>query len=105
MFVVIFLAVNFDWSIILIWKSFGASRHISGKLGVKLAIPNRDSPVKKINLSEHLEDLLLNGSDTALDVSFYFKAIICQANTQVETTTSNLVKLMTPGIIPHKIVL
>ena len=34
-----FLAVNFDWSIILIRKSFGASRHISGKLGVKLAIP------------------------------------------------------------------
>ena len=33
-----FLAVNFDWSIILIWKSFGASRYISGKLGVKLAI-------------------------------------------------------------------
>ena len=36
----IFLAVNFDWSIILIRKSFGASRHISGKLGVKLAIEN-----------------------------------------------------------------
>ena len=35
---VYFLAVNFDWSIILIRKSFGASRHISGKLGVKLAI-------------------------------------------------------------------
>ena len=34
----IFLAVNFDWSIILIRKSFGASRHISGKLGVKLAM-------------------------------------------------------------------
>ena len=34
----IFLAVNFDWSIILNRKSFGASRHISGKLGVKLAI-------------------------------------------------------------------
>ena len=33
-----FLAVHFDWSIILIRKSFGASRHISGKLGVKLAI-------------------------------------------------------------------
>ena len=33
-----FLAVDFDWSIILIRKSFGASRHISGKLGVKLAI-------------------------------------------------------------------
>ena len=33
-----FLAVNFDWSIILIRKLFGASRHISGKLGVKLAI-------------------------------------------------------------------
>ena len=30
--------VNFDWSIILIRKSFGASRHISGKLEVKLAI-------------------------------------------------------------------
>ena len=30
--------VNFDWSIILIRKSFGAFRHISGKLGVKLAI-------------------------------------------------------------------
>ena len=28
----IFLAVNFDWSIILIRKSFGASRHISEKL-------------------------------------------------------------------------
>ena len=37
-FVVYFLAVNFDWSIILIRKSFGASRHISVKLGVKLAI-------------------------------------------------------------------
>ena len=35
---VYFLAVNFDWSIILIRKSFAASRHISGKLGVKLAI-------------------------------------------------------------------
>ena len=35
---VYFLAVNFDWSIILIRKSFGASRHISGKLGVKLVI-------------------------------------------------------------------
>ena len=34
----IFLAVHFDWSIILIRKSFGASQHISGKLGVKLAI-------------------------------------------------------------------
>ena len=34
----IFLAVNFDWSIILIRKIFGASRNISGKLGVKLAI-------------------------------------------------------------------
>ena len=33
-----FLAVHFDWSIILIRKSFRASRHISGKLGVKLAI-------------------------------------------------------------------
>ena len=33
-----FLAVHFDWSIILIRKSLGASRHISGKLGVKLAI-------------------------------------------------------------------
>ena len=33
-----FLAVNFDWSIILIRKLFGASRHISGKIGVKLAI-------------------------------------------------------------------
>ena len=33
-----FLAVHFDWSIILIRKSFGASRHISGKLGVKVAI-------------------------------------------------------------------
>ena len=33
-----FLAVNFDWSIILIRKSFGASRHTLGKLGVKLAI-------------------------------------------------------------------
>ena len=33
-----FLAVNFDWSIILIRKSFGASRHISEKLGVKLAM-------------------------------------------------------------------
>ena len=33
-----FLAVHFDWSNILIRKSFGASRHISGKLGVKLAI-------------------------------------------------------------------
>ena len=29
MFVVYFLAVNFDWPIILIRKSFGASRHIS----------------------------------------------------------------------------
>ena len=38
MFVVYFLAVNFDWSISLIRKSFAASRHISGKLGVKLAI-------------------------------------------------------------------
>ena len=37
-FDVYFLAVNFDWSIILIRKSFGAFRHISGKLGVKLAI-------------------------------------------------------------------
>ena len=35
---VYFLVLNFDWSIILIRKSFGASRHISGKLGVKLAI-------------------------------------------------------------------
>ena len=34
----IFLTVKFDWSIILIRKLFGASRHISGKLGVKLAI-------------------------------------------------------------------
>ena len=33
-----YLVLNFDWSIILIRKSFGASRHISGKLGVKLAI-------------------------------------------------------------------
>ena len=33
-----FLVLNFDWSIILIRKSFGASRHISGKLGLKLAI-------------------------------------------------------------------
>ena len=33
-----FLVLNFNWSIILIRKSFGASRHISGKLGVKLAI-------------------------------------------------------------------
>ena len=33
-----FSAVNFNWSIILIRKSFGASLHISGKLGVKLAI-------------------------------------------------------------------
>ena len=37
-----FLAVHFDWSIILIRKSFGASRHISGKLGVKLAIATED---------------------------------------------------------------
>ena len=35
----LYLAVNFDWSIILIRKSIGASWHISGKLGVKLAIP------------------------------------------------------------------
>ena len=33
------MSVNSDWSIILIRKSFGASRHISEKLGVKLAIP------------------------------------------------------------------
>ena len=33
-----FLVLNFDWSIILIRKSFGSSRHISGKLGVKLAM-------------------------------------------------------------------
>ena len=33
-----FSAVNFDWSIIFIRKSFRASRDISGKLGVKLAI-------------------------------------------------------------------
>ena len=32
------LSVNFDWSIILIRKSFRASWHISEKLGVKLAI-------------------------------------------------------------------
>ena len=38
-----FLALNFDWSIILIRKSFRASRHISGKLGVKLAIDLFDS--------------------------------------------------------------
>ena len=37
-FDVYFLAFNFDWSIILIRKSFGAFRHISGKLGVKLAM-------------------------------------------------------------------
>ena len=37
-----FLAVNFDWSIILISKSFGASLHISGKLGVKLAIGDNE---------------------------------------------------------------
>ena len=39
-----FLAVHFDWSIILIRKLFGASRHISGKLGVKLAIANSEDP-------------------------------------------------------------
>ena len=32
------MSVNFDWSIILIRKSFGTSRHISEKLAVKLAI-------------------------------------------------------------------
>ena len=32
------MSVNFDWSIFFIRKSFGASRHISEKLGVKLAI-------------------------------------------------------------------
>ena len=32
------IAVDFDWSIISIQKSFGASRQLSGKLGVKLAI-------------------------------------------------------------------
>ena len=32
------MSVNFDWSIILVLKSFGASRHIAEKLGVKLAI-------------------------------------------------------------------
>ena len=32
------MAVNFEWSIILIRKSFGASRLLLGKLGVKLAI-------------------------------------------------------------------
>ena len=32
------MSVNFDWSIILIRKSFGVSQHISEKLGVKLAI-------------------------------------------------------------------
>ena len=37
------MSVNFDWSIILIRKSFGASRHISEKLGVKLAIPALDA--------------------------------------------------------------
>ena len=31
-----FLVLNFDWSIILIRKSFGASRHISGKLGSEI---------------------------------------------------------------------
>ena len=36
-----FSEVNFDWSIILIWKSFGAFRHISGKLGVKWAIDKK----------------------------------------------------------------
>ena len=34
------MSVNFDWSLILIQKSFGASRHISEKLGMKLAIAN-----------------------------------------------------------------
>ena len=42
----IFLAVNFDWSIILIRKSFGASRHISGNLRVKLAIGGKMCPGK-----------------------------------------------------------
>ena len=45
-FDVYFLAVNFDWSIILIRKSFGAFRHISGKLGVKLAILEGRPPDK-----------------------------------------------------------
>ena len=48
-----FLAVHFDWSIILIRKSFGASRHISGKLGVKLAITN--SNVSKITAAITLQ--------------------------------------------------
>ena len=47
---VYFLAVNFDWSIILIRKSFGASRHISGKLGVKLAIARRKSVWQELTI-------------------------------------------------------
>ena len=40
--------VNFDWSIILIRKSFGASRHISEKLGVNLAIGSRSAGLCKL---------------------------------------------------------
>ena len=50
-----FLAVHFDWSIILIRKSFGASQHISGKLGVKLAIAASDL---KVGRSRHLIEFM-----------------------------------------------
>ena len=61
-----FLAVIFDWSIILIRKSFGASRQISGKLGVKLAIvvnktekntlcnSHSKSPVQRLKFKHYL---------------------------------------------------
>ena len=44
-----FLSVHFDWSFILIRKSFGASRYISGKLGVKLAIGILEGPAIEKN--------------------------------------------------------
>ena len=54
----IFLAVHFDWSIILIRKSFGASRHISGKLGVKLAIVQDNYQKKILGLEPNMESLM-----------------------------------------------
>ena len=87
---VYFLAVNFDWSIILIRKSFRASRHISGKLGVKLAIDESRSlnclrVLNLITTKGVKNKLAKDRSDHCFFITSYPKTSVNKCRTSVDS--------------------
>ena len=87
----IFLAVNFDWSIILIQKSFGASRHISVKLGVKLAIARSTNGGAR--QSVNMKVLMVQCFKDALE---YYIIIKCQREESERTRIVKNIKEISP---------